>query len=150
MSPMEPFCGEETFAADPARVFTALTDLEVLAGALPGVESAQRVDERTMAAVVRPGLTFLSGRLRVTLTLVESQAPSSAVLHAVARGIGASLAVESRLTVAPRDGGTVVGWEARVREMSGLLAAVPVSLVRAAAEKAIRDAWSALRSRIEP
>src|SRR5688500_18445750 len=148
---LEPFFGEETFAAPQAVVFGVLTDLDAVAAAMPGLVSSQKVDERTLKAVVRPGFSFMSGQVRMTLTLAEAQPPEFALMRVSAQSIGVSMNIESRLSLSPLDDGraTRLAWEARVYDMKGLISAVPAGLVRAAAEKVITDGWKALRVRIE-
>lgn len=152
--PIEPFSGEESLAAPPARVFAALTDLDVLAQTLPGLVSSERVDDRTLRAVVRPGFSFLRANLRLTVTIIETTPPAAAALRIAAQSIGLSMQVESRVRIEAIRGpdgaeASKVHWEARVGELSGLVTAVGPTLIRAAADKVIRDGWDAVRKRVE-
>ena len=149
---LDPFSGEETFAAPPAQVFAALTDLDALPAAMPGLVSSERVDDRTLKAVVRPGFTFMAGQIRLTLTLEESRPPEFVMMRVAAASIGVGMNIETKLNLASIgvDGQhTRLNWEARVYDMKGLITAVPGGLIRAAADKVITDGWKALRSRIE-
>ena len=149
-SSLEPFSGTEPFAAPRERVFAVLTDLDALAAAMPGLVSSARVDQRTLKAVVKPGLSFLGGQIKLTVSIVETSGPDSALLRVEGKSIGVSMNVESRLKLSPAEGGgTKLDWEARVYDMKGLIAAVPAGLIRAAAEKVIRDGWQALRGQVE-
>jgi carbon monoxide dehydrogenase subunit G len=148
---LDPFSGDETFAAPPSRAFAVLTDLDALAAAMPGLVSSERVDERTLKAVVRPGLSFMTGQVRLTLVLVEARPDEHATMHVAAASIGVGLSIDAELSLSPLDDGrrTRLAWEARVHDMKGLIAAVPAGLVRAAADKVITDGWQSLRPRIE-
>jgi carbon monoxide dehydrogenase subunit G len=149
---LEPFSGVETFTAPPAQVFAALTDLDALPAAMPGLVSSERVDDRTLKAVVRPGLTFMAGQIRLTLTLEERRPPAFAVMRVVAASIGVAMNIDTKLDLSPigEEGqSTRLNWEARVHDMRGLITAVPGGLIRAAADKVITDGWKAMRSRIE-
>jgi hypothetical protein len=59
--------------------------------------------------------------------------------------------IEAAMDIAPADGGaaTKLAWTARVTEMSGLVKAAPAALVRAAADKVIKDGWGTLRQLVE-
>lgn len=151
MGTIEPMSGEETFAASPARVLAFITDAAALAGTMPGVEGVERVDERTARCVVHPGFSFMRGTMRVTLSIAESDPVRGVVVRTHAQGIGASVEIESRLRLDERDGGKAarVNWEARVTALRGLVAAVPPSLIKGAADKLVRDGWQAVRKRIE-
>lgn len=147
---LEPFSGSETFAAPQQRVFDVVTNLDTLAAAMPGLVSSEKLDEGTLKAVVRPGLAFLGGQIRLTVSIVETSPPDSAVLRVEGKSIGVSMKVESRLKLSPAEGGgTRLDWEARVYDMKGLIAAAPAGLIRAAAQKVINDGWNALRERVE-
>jgi carbon monoxide dehydrogenase subunit G len=152
---LEPFHGEEKLAAAPERVFAALTDLEALARVLPGFVSCERIPDSSppaVRAVVRPGLSFLHANLRLTLTLAQTAAPDTATIRIAAQSIGVSMQVESCIRIEPASGhggASTVRWEARIGEMSGLITAVGPTLIRAAADKVIRDAWEGVRRRVE-
>jgi carbon monoxide dehydrogenase subunit G len=151
---IEPLTGTEVFAASPARVHAALTDLDVLGRAMPGATGSERIDDRTIRCTVRPKFSFLHASMRVTLTIAESTPPAGATIRMTAQGIGVSMNVESvlRLAPEPREGGppvTRVDWEARITEMKGLITAVSPALIRAAADQVVRDGWKALRQGVE-
>ncbi len=148
---LEPFSGEETLAATPERVYAALTDLDSLAKSMPGLVSSERLDDRTLRAVVRPGFSFIRANLKLNVSLTDSKPPTDAALRIMAQSIGVSMQVDSRVKIEGHDGGstTKVLWEARVGELSGLVAAVGPSLIRAAADKVIRDGWEAIRKQVE-
>jgi carbon monoxide dehydrogenase subunit G len=164
--PLE-FGGVEQFAADAARVFCVVTDLDVLARVLPDVESSERPDADTLRCVVRPGFSFLRGKLNVTIvrrqvapTNAESSAdtstgPLSASFRVESKAIGVQIAVETSLRVEARDdsgsnpgAGSALHWTAHVVERKGLVAAVSASLLRAAAEKVIQQTWDRLRNEL--
>lgn len=148
---LEPFSGEEVFEAPPERVFAVLTDLDALPTAMAGLVSSEKVDDRTLRAVVRPGFSFMSGQIRLTLSISETLPPKFALMRVAAASIGVGMNIESKLNLSPIEEGrnTRLAWEARVHDMKGLITAVPAGLIRAAADKVIRDGWKSLRARIE-
>jgi uncharacterized protein len=148
---LEPFTGEERFAAPPARVFEALTDPDSLAAAIPDLVSHEKVDDRTLKCSVRPGFSFIRTTLRMTVEIAEAQPHEQVSLRIHSQGIGAAMKVECRMRIHPEQGGAAaqVAWEAHVHELSGLITAVSPTLIRGAADKVIRDGWETLRRRIE-
>ena len=46
------------------------------------------------------------------------------------------------------DGGSRVAWAVEITELGGLLKAVPQGLTKAAAQKVIADAWTAVEARL--
>lgn len=149
-SKLEPFSGEETLSAAPDRIYALLTNLEQLAQCIPDVVSSTRVDDRTLRVVVRPGFSFLKTNLTVTLTVAEATPHSDVVLRMDTKGIGLSMQVESKIRIDPgaNGAGSVVKWQAEVVKMTGLVSAVGSTLIRASANKVIRDGWDAVRTKL--
>ena len=139
------FGGEERFAADAARLFDALTHLDSLAAGIPDLISSEKVDERTLKCVVKPGFSFLRGTLKLTIAIAELKPPGEAVMKIAGQGIGAAIAIDSRLEIEPAGAGSLLKWHAQIATASGLLAAVPSGLVKAAAEETMRRAWRQVR-----
>lgn len=146
-SPIE-FGGEERFAASPDKLFSLLTDLDAMAAAIPDLVSAERVDERTMKCVVRPGFSFLRGTMRLTITLGDATKPESATMSVAAQGIGVGMSVVSRLGISPDGAGSRLDWTAKIAELKGLISAVSPGLITAAANQVIRHAWGQVRGQL--
>jgi len=149
------FGGEELFAAPQQTVYDMLVDLDALAAGIPDVVSTERVDDRTLRAVVRPGFSFLRGTMKLKIELAELRPPNSALMRIDSQGIGVSMIVESRMRLEPSaaaaaDGGaaTKLAWQADVTQMKGLVATVSPGLVRAAADQVVRNGWVKLHERL--
>jgi 2-furoyl-CoA dehydrogenase large subunit len=147
-APLPEFGGEERFDVSPERLFAALTDLDVLAKSIPDVVSTQPEGIDRLRAVVRPGFSFLRGKLDLDIELRERDPPHRATLAIASRGIGVKMAVESHLEIAPADGGSRLAWRARLTELSGLVAALSPGLIQSAAEAVIRRGWEQVRAQL--
>src|SRR5688500_3780765 len=95
------FGGEELFAAPQQTVYAMLVDLDALAAGIPDVVSAERVDDHSLRAVVRPGFSFLRGTMKLKIELSELEPPTSALMRIDSQGIGVSMVVESRMRLEP-------------------------------------------------
>jgi carbon monoxide dehydrogenase subunit G len=142
------FDGDRDFDRPPAEVFGKLGDARFLAECVPGVESVSRSEAETVVCTIRPGVSFVRGTLEVTMRVAEAVPERSLRLELSSKGIGSSSLVEALLTFAPREGGTRVHWVAQVKELGGLLKAVPQGLIRGAAGKVVADAWAAVEARL--
>jgi carbon monoxide dehydrogenase subunit G len=147
-APADEFGGEETFRAKPAALFAQLTDLEALARTIPDLVSAEKVDERTMKCVVRPGFSFLRGTMKLEIQFLDLVPNESATMSVTTHGIGLSMRVLSHLQVAELGEGSRLTWQAQIVERKGLIAAVSSSLIRAAADQVIRHAWASVRTQL--
>jgi carbon monoxide dehydrogenase subunit G len=143
------FGGQERFQAPPERVFDVITNLDLLAQNIPDAVSAQRVDEHTLACVVRPGFSFLRGTLQMRIQLTDLVRPTMAAMRIDASGIGQAICIQSRSQISPHDGGSLLDWKAEVVERRGLVATISKSLIQAAASQVIRDAWRKVHGEIE-
>ncbi len=140
------FGGEESFRSPPTRVFEFLTDLDALARTIPDLTTSQRVGPGELHGVVRPGFSFLRGTLKLKIVLGELVPPHVARMQVAAQGIGVGMQIVSELNLTPDPlGGTRLLWQARVEQLSGLIASVSPALVRAAADQVVRHTWQLVR-----
>jgi carbon monoxide dehydrogenase subunit G len=146
--PSGEFGGQERFAAPPERVYALLTDLDAMAATIPDLVSAEKVDDRTLKCVVRPGFSFLRGTLRLTIKLEDCQPHETAAMNIDAQGIGMSMGVASQLRILGEPDGSRLEWTAGIVQKKGLISAVSNSLIKAAADQVIRHAWSQVRKQL--
>ena len=142
------FGGEERFAATPEKLYGLLTNLDAMSATIPDLVSSERVDERTLKCVVRPGFSFLRGTMKLTLTLGDTLPPSSAAMTVSAQSIGVAMDVASQLSISPEGAGSRLLWTARIEKLKGLISAVSPGLIKAAADQVIRHAWSQVRKQL--
>ena len=142
------FGGEERFAASAEALYAHLTDLDAMARAIPDLVSAEKVDERTMKCVVRPGFSFLRGTMRLTIALGDTEPPKSAAMSVEAQGIGIGMRVASRVDISHDGAGSLLKWQARVEELKGLISAVSPGLITAAPDQVIRHAWTRVHKQL--
>lgn len=149
MASNQQFGGTELFAGvTPERLYHAAIDLDAVPQNIPDLVSHERVDATTLRAVVKPGVSFLRGTLKLEIKLDELQPPEAGVMRLFITGIGVTIRVESRMKVSAYDGGAQLDWQATVTEMKGLIATVSPTLVKATAEQTIVQGWVKLRERL--
>jgi carbon monoxide dehydrogenase subunit G len=142
------FDGTRDFGQPPGEVWARLTDARFLAQCLPGVETVKQADADAAECVLRPGFSFVRGTLELGMRVSERVKDISARILTNAKGIGSTSAVEATLRLSPQGNGTHLEWSADIKELGGLLKAVPQGLVHAAAQKVIADAWAAVEARL--
>ena len=142
--------GAESFGCDRERVRAALADLEQVAAALPGLTRIERNDGDSLVCRVRPGLTFLSGSLRTTITRLEHADEAEVRYRIDSRGIGAGAVANAHIRcLSDGDGRSRVQWHLQVAELSGLLKPVGASLIKAAMSKVATATWEGLHTRLD-
>ncbi len=142
------FGGQEMFASAPTRLFQLLTDVDSMARVIPDLASSEKLSDRAIRCVVRPGFSFLRGTLNLDLNLSDVQPDSRARMTVDASGIGVNMTVVSELEVQPQDQGSVLHWSATIPQMRGLVATLSPALIRAAADQVIRHTWSLVREEL--
>lgn len=142
------FEGDKDFSQSPAQVAGKLSDARFLAECIPGVEAVAKSEAEEVVCTLRPGFAFVRGTLELTLRVAEVVAGNSARLLLHSKGIGSTSDVEAVLAFAPEGTGTRVHWTVDVQQLGGLLKAVPQGLIKAAAQKVIADAWTAVEGKL--
>jgi carbon monoxide dehydrogenase subunit G len=142
------FSGQEHFNAPPHEVFRFLTDIDSLTASIPDLVSSQRVDDRTVDCVVKPGFSFLRGTLKMRIAFVDFEPTSKATMLINAQGIGLTMGAVTKMQLAPTGEGTRLDWQAEVTELKGLVATLSGGLIKAAAEQVIRHGWGQMHKRL--
>jgi carbon monoxide dehydrogenase subunit G len=143
------FEGDKDFAQAPAALWPRLSDIHFLAQCVPDAESVTHPEADVAQCVIRPGFSFARGTLELTMRVADRVEGASARLLFETKGIGTTSKVEAAFNLAAEGSGSKLRWTADVKELGGLLKAVPQGLLRAAAQKVIADSWAALEEKLK-
>ena len=150
MAKHEPFSGSEILEASPQEVHAFLTDLDQLVAIVPGLVKKEIGEDGICRTTVRPGFSFIKANLKQDFELIGHTPHEQVVIGVQAKGIGNKFGVESTLNLAPHeDGKTRLDWQAEIVHMSGLVAAVGTTIIRAAADQVIKQGFEAMRKAIK-
>jgi uncharacterized protein len=142
------FEGDKDFPLSPADLLAKLGDARFLAQCIPGVEAIARAEPDLAVCQLRPGFSFVRGTLEITLRIAEI-VPGVSVRYLVhGKGIGSFNDVEADVQLTPQAGGTHVHWLADIKQLGGLLKAIPQGLIKASAQKVITDIWDQVQAKI--
>jgi carbon monoxide dehydrogenase subunit G len=143
------FDGQKDFPRHaPEALWQKLADARFLVRCVPDVHEVKRQEAAAAEFVLRPGFAFVRGSLDVNLRVAEAESPSRVRLVLHSKGIGTSAEVEAVLNLSAREAGCRVDWTVEVKQLGGLLKAVPQGLIRGAAQKVVEDAWKAVETRL--
>src|SRR5262245_12752114 len=135
------FEGDRQFPFPPSEVWAKFRDASFLVTCVPDSMPMGEATRDRAACRVRPGFAFIRGSLDVTLDVAGATEPTQVRLRLTSKGVGTSSEVESILDFTQREDGTHVHWVTEVRQLGGLLKAVPSALIKGAAQKVIDDVW---------
>ena|SRR5581483_12017147 len=142
------FSGEKKFQLSAAEIWAKLSDARFLIQCIPDVEKVSRVDQAEALCTLRPGFSFVRGTLDLTVRIVDLVPNESARYLLHTKGIGTTSEVEANWSVLPSEDGSRLSWSVVIKSLGGLLKAVPQGLTKAAAQKVITDAWTAVEQRL--
>ncbi len=142
--------GTEQFAASADRVREALSDLDILARSIPGLDSVESNDGATLECRIKPSLSFISGALRTTVTRTSEAASDEVAYSISSKGIGggATITATFRCSADRGGGGSSVEWRAEVVERTGLLKPVGDSVIESTMGSVVESTWERFRSQL--
>jgi carbon monoxide dehydrogenase subunit G len=145
---MSRFEGDQYLPQSPSDLWPKLSDARFLVRCVPGIEKVPQLEPNRAVFILRPGLAFMRGTLEVTMEVAETVPNQSARFILLSKGIGSTSDVQATLTFQPHETGSRIHWTAEIRQLGGLLKAVPGGLIQAAARKVISDAWTAVETQL--
>ena len=142
--------GRTVINADRAAVWAALNDPEVLARAIDGVETLERVGDTRFEGVLNAKVGPVKARFTGGIELTEIDAPNRYVIVGEGKGGVAGFAKGSAEVVledAP-EGGTLLSYDAR-SQVGGKLAQLGTRLVEGAARGYAESFFAAFKAEVE-
>lgn len=142
------FAGEKKFAMNPAELWSKLRDARFVVDAIPDGQPGSVCERDRAEATIKPSFSFLSGTLDVLIEVADAVEPTKLQWLLTSKGMGNSSVVAANLELTPLDSETRVNWSAEVKEVTGLLKALPTGLVRGAAQRVIDDVWAGIEKKL--
>jgi carbon monoxide dehydrogenase subunit G len=143
------FSGEHDFNRPPAEVWAKLRDVTFLLSCIPDVQPGAEVEQDRAQFTIRPGFSFVRGKLDATMHIAEAAESEKLRFAVVSKGVGSSSEVQTDLHFTLKGEKTAVKWTADIKQLGGLLKAVPRGLIQAAAQKVIADVWANISTKLE-
>lgn len=121
----------------PEQAYQKLQDPEVLAAAMPGCESLEKIGEDEYKMKMKMALASLSGAFDGKVRITEQSPPNSFKLMVEGSGKVGFMKGEGNLKFTPKDAGTEVSYEGDV-QVGGTIAAVGQRLIDGTAKMMIK------------
>jgi carbon monoxide dehydrogenase subunit G len=137
--------GTREFAARREAVFAALTDPDLVAGAIPALESLEVADVGHWTATVK---VPIAPRLRVAFEILERRPPEHARLRARGKNLGGGATLDTSFDLAGQNGSTTMHYDARFA-LSGLLGRLGEHALRPIAERQVERLMRAVERRVD-
>src|SRR5262249_45630348 len=132
------------------KVFAFVTDPNQVGFCGPGVESIDVIDPTHFKAKAKVGVGHISAKFNIELELVETDAPSRAVIKAHGQAPGSAADATGSMNLVPGDepDTTTMIWATDV-VISGLIASVGARLIQGTANKLIDKTFDCIRAKLE-
>ena len=129
--------GSYFLALPPELAYQRLQDPEVLAGAMPGCESLDKIGPDEYRMKMKMALASLSGNFDGKVRITDQSPPNSFKLMVEGSGKVGFMKGEGNLKFTPKDAGTDVSYEGDV-QIGGTIAAVGQRLIDGTAKMMIK------------
>ncbi len=142
--------GSSELKQDLETAYNRLTNLEVMARALPDAEDIKVIDSDTAEATVKLKLAVVSTRLRMRVKISGRRPPSHAELSAEGSGSGNRVKIFSTFDLerAGTEHRTKMTWSANA-EINGLMAGIGSMMLKGFAEKRMDEMFDAIGIAVE-
>ena len=131
--------GDKELAFPQATVWNKLTDLRFLVSCLPDAGDIVSVDKDKAELVIKPKITFMTGKMNLTVSKQKEEPQSLSQMLLQTKGIGSSSDVLATFMLKEEGGKTQMHWKTEVQQLGGLLKAVPSGFIKGAAQKVIEE-----------
>ena len=129
--------GTSRLSVPPERAYEMMQDPEVLAKAMPGCESLEKIGPDEYRMKMKMAMASLSGAFEGKVKITEQTPPTSFKLLVEGTGKIGFMKGEGLLKLSAAEGGTEVAYEGDV-QVGGTMAAVGQRLIDASAKMMIK------------
>jgi len=141
--------GQFSVQAPPDALMRHLFDAEVMASCVPGCERLEALDADRFRSVVVVSLAGVQARFDLLSEVTQREALAvSAVTRGEEGGQASTLQAETRLTLAPAEGGTMVAYRSEVT-VTGRLGRFALGMMKKKAQSMGEEFAGNLRTRLE-
>jgi uncharacterized protein len=142
--------GSNELKAEPETAYQRLTNLSVMANAIPDSEDVRIIDGDTAETTVKLRIALVSTKLKMKVKISEKRPPSHAELSAEGSGSGSHVKIHSTfdLEKMPGGSGTKMTWAAD-SEITGIMAGIGSVMLKGFAEKRVAEIFEAIGLAVE-
>ena len=142
--------GSNELKVDRETAYQRLTNLEIMAKALPDAEDVKIIDSDNAEATIKLRIALVSTRLRMKIRILGKEPPSHAELSAEGSGTGSHVKLSSVFDLEQEPGSSVtkMSWSSEA-EITGLMAGIGSTMLKGFAEKRVAEIFDAIGVAIE-
>jgi len=137
--------GTQELHAPRDRVYSALTDPEVLRRCIPGCESLEKTDENTYAATLKAGVGSIKGTFKGEVRLEDMRPPEHYRIVVEGKGAVGFAKGSADFDLQEQNGATVIKYSGEL-QIGGTIAGVGQRMIQGAAKMMASRFFAALEA----
>jgi carbon monoxide dehydrogenase subunit G len=131
------------------RIYSALTDPEVLRRCIPGCESLEKISEDTYSATLKAGVGSIKGTFKGEVRLEDMRPPEHYRIVVEGKGAIGFAKGSADFDLEEKDGGTVIKYSGEL-QIGGTIAGVGQRMIQGAAKMMASRFFAALEAETKP
>jgi carbon monoxide dehydrogenase subunit G len=139
--------GTQKLHATRERVYSALTDSEILQRCIPGSESLEKTNENIYAATLKAGVGPIKGTFKGELRLEDMRSPEHYRIVVEGKGAVGFAKGSADFDLAEQDGATLIKYSGEL-QIGGTIAGVGQRMIEAAAKMMAARFFAALEAEV--
>lgn len=140
--------GTQDLHAPRDRVYSALTNPEVLRRCIPGCESLEKTDENTYAATLKAGVGAIKGTFKGEVRLEDMRPPEHYRIVVEGKGAMGFAKGTADFDLEENDGATVIKYSGEL-QIGGTIAGVGQRMIQGAAKMMASRFFAALEAEVK-
>lgn len=140
--------GTQELHAPRDRVYSALTDPEVLRRCIPGCESLENIDQNTYAATLKAGVGSIKGTFKGEVRLEDMRPPEHYRIVVEGKGAMGFAKGSADFDLEENDGATVIKYSGEL-QIGGTIAGVGQRMIQGAAKMMASRFFAALEAEVK-
>jgi carbon monoxide dehydrogenase subunit G len=128
-------------------VWKFITDLKNFGTCIPNVENYKEINNRHFIVTVKPKFVFLEGTIIMDWVIVRL-GKNNGELRIKGKAVGSAFDLLSKLKVLNKNNNSLLKWEVDVLKLTGLLKAVPKTIIKAVGIKLADEIFDNLKTKI--
>ena len=139
--------GAEDLNLPRERAFQLLTSSSFMANSLPDAQETRVVDDSNLETKMKMGISFLTVNMAIRMKIADKEPPRHARLLVEGSGSGSGMKITSDFDL-EGDSTTRMKWAADA-EITGVMAGIGSSVLRAYAEKKVKEIFAGIKKALE-
>ena len=131
------------------KAWNFVSNPEMIANCLPGVEHLEIKDPENFTVTMKVGISFVRGSFKFSFRLLDQTPPSHSRFEAIGKGAGVSVRLNASMQLVDLGtNATQLNWQADT-DLGGLLTELSPGLIQNSTDKFTKEFFDCLKRKVE-